>query len=87
MAWPGLCGSAELVGPAAAATGPSPLQIWWGHKAMIMDLALSPTNIVAKSDQQQQTRHKEFMIEKYIATASDDTTVRIYTTENLTLTC
>lgn len=86
LAWPGLCGSAELVGSTAAA-GPSPLQIWWGHMAMIMDLALSPTNIVARSEQPQQTKHKEFMIEKYIATASDDATVRIYTTKNLTLTC
>ncbi|THD23134.1 WD-repeat protein 1 [Fasciola hepatica] len=82
VAWPGLSGSSELVGPAAS--GPSPLQIWWGHKAMIMDLALSPASSTTRSEQ---PGRKEFTVEKQIATASDDTTVRIFATTNLMPNC
>ncbi|CAH8861079.1 unnamed protein product [Trichobilharzia szidati] len=47
VAWPGISGE-RIQSPALSSSNqskdPIPLKIWWGHKAMILDLALPPSN-------------------------------------------
>ncbi|OON18708.1 WD domain, G-beta repeat protein, partial [Opisthorchis viverrini] len=68
VAWPGLSSGneADLSGFAKA---PEPLAVWRGHHAMVLDLALG--DVVSTQPN----------VEKFIFSASDDTTVRIFPIE------
>ncbi|TGZ74516.1 hypothetical protein CRM22_000889 [Opisthorchis felineus] len=68
VAWPGLSSGNEgdLSGFAKA---PEPLAVWQGHHAMVLDLALGDVLSTQPN------------VEKFIFSASDDTTVRIFPVE------
>ncbi|VDP81636.1 unnamed protein product [Echinostoma caproni] len=85
VSWPGLSGSLELGGSSGIASGPSPLHVWLGHQAMILDLAIttgSDNTTASTIKLPEQARARQLPSEKLIASASDDATVRIYSPIN-----
>ncbi|CAH8570350.1 unnamed protein product [Heterobilharzia americana] len=84
VAWSGVTGTIERTSTGSV-KDPSPLKIWWGHKAMILDLTLlsfhrvtSETAIDDGNKTSEALKKTELYIEPFLCTASDDTTVRLF---------
>ncbi|CAL8069089.1 unnamed protein product [Calicophoron daubneyi] len=86
VCWPGLSVSNE--------GDPSPLAVWWGHSAAVLDIALPPLDIHSRTMEQKVSQASakmsthssssyssagsKFMIEPIVASCSDDATVRLF---------
>lgn len=76
IAWSGSgsgdhCGPCGAVDAGSSLPAPAPLFIWWGHQAMILDLAIiPPSNFTPTAHRSAETR--------LIASASDDSTVKVF---------
>ncbi|KAF6774228.1 hypothetical protein AHF37_06031, partial [Paragonimus kellicotti] len=77
VSWPGVCGLTEtdMTGFTRA---PEPLAIFWGHRAMVLDLALAPSSSGHSGSSTEDT-----LVEPFIASASDDSTIRVFSLKSL----
>ncbi|KAF7248943.1 hypothetical protein EG68_09528, partial [Paragonimus skrjabini miyazakii] len=81
VSWPGVCGLTEI-DTTGFTKAPEPLAVFWGHRAMVLDLALAPSSSVISSGQSGSSTG-DTLVEPFIASASDDSTIRLFSLNSL----